>query len=175
MVDGDHPWFARCGPEGLLRQIRTRRQSITSSEGVKRVVSIRSIRVRTHHIHNARGEGDGRGTWKTGEKVTADGVFYISENVRELFELYNFNSFKEFVKRIKREFSDDDDDGADDATNNTGSLSIMAPTSTFNTNGNASTNTRSSGADVFSNSSSGNGGASTSFHTYGSYWQRVHR
>ena len=23
MVDGDHPWFSRCGPECLLRQIRT--------------------------------------------------------------------------------------------------------------------------------------------------------
>ena len=162
MVDGDHPWFARCGPEGLLRQIRTAAAKHNVRVAGENALCRFDRSAYERIIYNARGEGDDVELWKTGEKLPPMECFTFLRMSRELFELYNFNSFKEFVKRIKENSSTTTTTAPTNATNNTGSLSITAPTSTFNTNGNASTNTASSGADVFSNSSSGNGGASTS-------------
>ena len=164
MVDGDHPWFARCGPEGLLRQIRTAAAKHNVRVAGENALCRFDRSAYERIIYNARGEGDDVELWKTGEKLPPMECFTFLRMSRELFELYNFNSFKEFVKRIKENSSTTTTTttAPTNATNNTGSLSITAPTSTFNTNGNASTNTASSGADVLSNSSSGNGGASTS-------------
>ena len=158
MVDGDHPWFARCGPEGLLRQIRTAAAKHNVRVAGENALCRFDRSAYERIIYNARGEGDDVELWKTGEKLPPMECFTFLRMSRELFELYNFNSFKEFVKRIKENSSTTT--ATTNTTNNTGSLSTTAPT--FNTNGNASTNTASSGADVLSNSSSGSGGASIS-------------
>ena len=101
MVDGDHPWFARCGPEGLLRQIRTAAAKYNVRVAGENALCRFDRSAYERIINNARGEGDDVELWKTGEKLPPMACFTFLRMSRELFELYNFNSFKEFVKRMK--------------------------------------------------------------------------
>ena len=101
MVDGDHPWFSRCGPEGLLRQIRTAAAKYNVRVAGENALCRFDRSAYERVIKNARGEGDDVELWKTGEKLPPMACFTFLRMSRELFELYNFNSFKEFVKRMK--------------------------------------------------------------------------
>ena len=122
MVDGDHPWFARCGPEGLLRQIRTAAAKHNVRVAGENALCRFDRSAYERIIYNARGEGDDVELWKTGEKLPPMECFTFLRMSRELFELYNFNSFKEFVKRIKESSSSSSSSTTTtNATNNTGS------------------------------------------------------
>ncbi|CAL6432643.1 unnamed protein product [Bathycoccus prasinos] len=101
MVDGDHPWFSRCGPEGLLRQIRTAAAKYNVRVAGENALCRFDRSAYERVIKNARGEGDDVELWKTGEKLPPMACFTFLRMSRELFELYNFNSFKEFVERMK--------------------------------------------------------------------------
>ena len=69
MVDGDHPWFARCGPEGLLRQIRTAAAKHNVRVAGENALCRFDRSAYERVIKNARGEGDDVELWKTGEKL----------------------------------------------------------------------------------------------------------
>jgi len=101
MLDDDHPWFARCGPEGLLRQIRTAAAKHNVRVAGENALCRFDSTAYDLIIKNARGEGDDVELWMTGEKLPPMACFTFLRMSRELFQLYNFNSFKEFVKRMK--------------------------------------------------------------------------
>ena len=77
MRDVEHPFFSRCGPEGLLRQIR----AAAARYGVK--VAGENALCRFDQdaydkiITNCRGEGDDAELWRAGTLLPADGVLHL--------------------------------------------------------------------------------------------------
>lgn len=103
MRDIEHPFFSRCGPEGLLRQIR----AAAARYGVK--VAGENALCRFDQdaydkiILNCRGEGDDSDLWKTGALLPPMASFTFLRLSKELFEDENFNSFVRFVARMANE------------------------------------------------------------------------
>ena len=103
MRDIEHPFFSRCGPEGLLRQIR----AAAARYGVK--VAGENALCRFDQdaydkiILNCRGEGDDADLWKTGALLPPMASFTFLRLSKELFEDENFNSFVRFVARMANE------------------------------------------------------------------------
>ena len=75
--------FSRCGPEGLLRQIRTAAAKYNVRVAGENALCRFDRSAYERVIKNARGEGDDVELWKT-VKGTTDGVFYVSSNVRRI-------------------------------------------------------------------------------------------
>ena len=103
MRDIEHPFFSRCGPEGLLRQIR----AAAARYGVK--VAGENALCRFDQdaydkiILNCRGEGDDPELWKTGALLPPMASFTFLRLSKELYEDENFNSFVRFVARMANE------------------------------------------------------------------------
>ena len=92
MRDIEHPFFSRCGPEGLLRQIR----AAAARYGVK--VAGENALCRFDQdaydkiITNCRGEGSDRELWSQGALLPPMASFTFLRLSKELFEDDNFNS-----------------------------------------------------------------------------------
>ena len=103
MRDIEHPFFSRCGPEGLLRQIR----AAAGRHGVK--VAGENALCRFDQdaydkiITNCRGEGNESARWESGALLPPMASFTFLRMTRELFEDDNFNSFVHFVTRMANE------------------------------------------------------------------------
>ena len=103
MRDIEHPFFSRCGPEGLLRQIR----AAAARYGVK--VAGENALCRFDQdaydkiITNCRGEGSDRELWRQGALLPPMASFTFLRLSKELFEDDNFNSFVHFVARMANE------------------------------------------------------------------------
>ena len=103
MRDIEHPFFSRCGPEGLLRQIR----AAAARYGVK--VAGENALCRFDQdaydkiILNCRGEGDDPELWKTGALLPPMASFTFLRLSKELYEDENFNSFVRFAARMANE------------------------------------------------------------------------
>ncbi len=103
MRDVEHPFFSRCGPEGLLRQIR----AAAARYGVK--VAGENALCRFDQdaydkiITNCRGEGDDAELWSTGALLPPMASFTFLRLSKELFEDDNFRSFVRFVARMANE------------------------------------------------------------------------
>ena len=103
MRDVEHPFFSRCGPEGLLRQIR----AAAARYGVK--VAGENALCRFDQdaydkiITNCRGEGDDESLWSAGELLPPMASFTFLRLSKELFEDDNFRSFVRFVARMANE------------------------------------------------------------------------
>jgi len=103
MRDVEHPWFSRCGPEGLLRQIR----AAAARHGVK--VAGENALCRFDEdaydkiITNCRGEGKDSELWIKGALLPPMASFTFLRLSKELFEDANFNSFVHFVRRMANE------------------------------------------------------------------------
>lgn len=100
MRDIEHPYFSRCGPEGLLRQIR----AAAARHGVK--VAGENALCRFDQdaydkiITNCRGEGTEQELWESGALLPPMASFTFLRLTKELFEDDNFNSFVHFVGRM---------------------------------------------------------------------------
>ena len=103
MRDIEHPYFSRCGPEGLLRQIR----AAAARHGVK--VAGENALCRFDQdaydkiITNCRGEGTEQELWESGALLPPMASFTFLRLTKELFEDDNFNSFVHFVGRMANE------------------------------------------------------------------------
>ena len=103
MRDVEHPFFSRCGPEGLLRQIR----AAAARYGVK--VAGENALCRFDQdaydkiITNCRGEGDDAELWSAGALLPPMASFTFLRLSKELFEDDNFSSFVRFVARMANE------------------------------------------------------------------------
>ena len=103
MRDVEHPFFSRCGPEGLLRQIR----AAAARYGVK--VAGENALCRFDQdayekiITNCRGEGEDAALWATGTLLPPMASFTFLRLSKELFEDDNFRSFVRFVARMANE------------------------------------------------------------------------
>ena len=103
MRDVEHPFFSRCGPEGLLRQIR----AAAARYGVK--VAGENALCRFDQdaydkiITNCRGEGDDADLWRAGALLPPMASFTFLRLSKELFEDDNFRSFVRFVARMANE------------------------------------------------------------------------
>ena len=103
MRDIEHPFFSRCGPEGLLRQIR----AAAARYGVK--VAGENALCRFDQdaydkiITNCRGEGDDAKQWASGAMLPPMASFTFLRLSKELFEDDNFHSFVHFVARMANE------------------------------------------------------------------------
>ena len=103
MRDVEHPFFSRCGPEGLLRQIR----AAAARYGVK--VAGENALCRFDQdaydkiITNCRGEGDDAELWSAGTLLPPMASFTFLRLSKELFEDDNFSSFVRFVARMANE------------------------------------------------------------------------
>jgi beta-amylase len=168
MVDGDHPWFSRCGPEGLLRQIRTAAAKYNVRVAGENALCRFDRSAYERVIKNARGEGDDVELWKTGEKLPPMACFTFLRMSRELFELYNFNSFKEFVKRMKAATVRDNlrlsrsSSSSSSSSSSLNSSSSSSSAGTFGRPGGAAGGERDSSSFFTTNSTNDNGSLSSS-------------
>jgi len=107
MRDIEHPWFSRCGPEGLLRQVC----AAAARYGVKVAGENALCRFDADAyekiITNCRGEGNDPELWRTGQLLPPMASFTFLRLGKELFEDNNFKSFVGFVQRMVDETGSD--------------------------------------------------------------------
>ena len=106
MRDVEHPWDARCGPEGLLRQVRETAAAlgvpVMGENALCRFDRDAYDRVVGNCVGDARLEGSGSGKLVTPKGGTPPmASFTFLRLTPALFDEHNFPSFVAFVRRLR--------------------------------------------------------------------------
>lgn len=103
MADSDHPWYCHCGPEGLLRQIRSACARYGVPFAGENALCRFDQAAYDRIIRNCAGEGNDEEMWREGTMLPPMACFTFLRFNAELFSPYQFESFKYFVQRMRDE------------------------------------------------------------------------
>ena len=103
MHDSDHPWYCYCGPEGLLRQIRSACARFDVPFAGENALCRFDQAAYDKIIKNCAGEGNDEEMWREGTMVPPMACFTFLRFNAELFSPFAFESFRVFVQRMRDE------------------------------------------------------------------------
>ena len=103
MHDSDHPWYCYCGPEGLLRQIRSACARFDVPFAGENALCRFDQAAYDKIIKNCAGEGNDEEMWREGTMLPPMACFTFLRFNAELFSPFAFESFRIFVQRMRDE------------------------------------------------------------------------
>ena len=103
MHDSDHPWYCYCGPEGLLRQIRSACARFDVPFAGENALCRFDQAAYDKIIKNCAGEGNDEEMWREGTMLPPMACFTFLRFNAELFSPFAFESFRVFVQRMRDE------------------------------------------------------------------------
>lgn len=103
MHDSDHPWYCYCGPEGLLRQIRSACARYEVPFAGENALCRFDQAAYDKIIRNCAGEGHDEDMWREGTMLPPMACFTFLRFNNELFSPHCFESFRIFVQRMRDE------------------------------------------------------------------------